>query len=390
MPHGRRGEKCSDVDIGDSDVTGLSSSGTYVLAYSYNGRIEVFSSDGGPALFRRAGVAQDDDEGWLTDQVILDERAKALVYRSLQGNQILRFDLTAALSATGRPPTGEGATVSPDGSVGMYRTGYPNPRFQHLVDMRTGAKLGPVIRQRIPEFDVPDVDQRNALSADGRRLAFIDFEGPGLKGLSVVVWDIDRDRSCTAFPCPRVASCSVCRSLPTAATWRWHHDPGVASGKGGTIEVWDAQEHRRVHQFANLDGHGVFSPDSRLLVTTRGDILDLTTGRTRRVGFDQERTSDLAFSPDGGQLAVLKGSGWAEVWDGAVRRRLARMPRGTVQDGVNPPWRLVSPDLLGRRHTARCFHQRQPRADLGRICTSGLGRPDRSDRYTDRRHGLRR
>ncbi|MEW1868606.1 protein kinase [Streptomyces caelestis] len=338
------GEKCSDVDIGDSDVTGLSSSGTYVLAYSYNGRIEVFSSDGGPALFRRAGVAQDDDEGWLTDQVILDERAKALVYRSLQGNQILRFDLTAALSATGRPPTGEGATVSPDGSVGMYRTGYPNPRFQHLVDMRTGAKLGPVIRQRIPEFDVPDVDQRNALSADGRRLAFIDFEGPGLKGLSVVVWDIDRDRELYRVPVPEgrvVLGLSIAPDGRHVAVG--HHDPGVASGKGGTIEVWDAQEHRRVHQFANLDGHGVFSPDSRLLVTTRGDILDLTTGRTRRVGFDQERTSDLAFSPDGGQLAVLKGSGWAEVWDGAVRRRLARMPRGTVQDGVNPRGDLYHP-----------------------------------------------
>ncbi|MFD3825231.1 hypothetical protein [Streptomyces sp. NPDC058625] len=79
------------------------------------------------------------------DQAALDDRAKTLVHRSPQGNRIPRFDPTGPLSGAGRRDrTGEGAAVSADGSVGMYRTGGVVPRFQHLVGMRTGEKLGPV------------------------------------------------------------------------------------------------------------------------------------------------------------------------------------------------------------------------------------------------------
>ncbi|MFD3731885.1 hypothetical protein [Streptomyces sp. NPDC058632] len=49
------GENCSAVDIGDLEVAALSRSGGYVLAYSYNGHIEVFGSDGGSAFFRKGG-----------------------------------------------------------------------------------------------------------------------------------------------------------------------------------------------------------------------------------------------------------------------------------------------------------------------------------------------
>lgn len=110
---------------------------------------------------------------------------------------------------------------------------------------------------------------------------------------------------------------------------------GVPSGEGGAIDVWDIRDRRRVHRFAQgQHGFGQFSRDSRRLVTTEGDVLDLATRTNRRAAFGNEDTVDLAHSPDGKVLAVVRATGWVELWDSEVRHRLARMPSSTVRGGT--------------------------------------------------------
>lgn len=88
---------------------------------------------------------------------------------------------------------------------------------------------------------------------------------------------------------------------------------------------------------------GVFSPDSKRMVSTRGDVLDLATGETRASAFTSGRNTDIAFSPDGERLAAVTESGWVELWDSDARTRIARMPGSTVQGGAQFGGEVTSP-----------------------------------------------
>ncbi|MFC0597594.1 WD40 repeat domain-containing serine/threonine protein kinase [Streptomyces palmae] len=315
---------------GGIDAAELSSSGRYVFGYTRNGDIFVYRAEGGPALFYQDGPGRSD----LMGRLVLDERSKAVVYDFQQGNQVIRLDAAASLSFSGRYHQGEAVAVSPDGQLGMFS----NPQWgayrsrQDLVDMRTGDQSGQPIMQNTVAGDGPGTDEGHAFSADGKFLTFTDFEGANPDKQSVVVWDIERHRELYRIPLPPQRAVS---DLAVSPAGRYvavsHQPPGTPSADDDVIDVWDARTKKRVHHYQDRDGYGVFSPNGRFLVTTRGDVLDLESGDSRNANFTQEQTRDVAFSPDSTRLAVVKASGWVELWDGEARSRLKGMPGSTTR-----------------------------------------------------------
>lgn len=107
----------------------------------------------------------------------------------------------------------------------------------------------------------------------------------------------------------------------------------VPSAEGSAVQDRDLRKGRKLRELPGDYGHGAFSPDGRALVTTTGYAVDLPSGSVREDVLGAGRTTDLVFSPDGEQVAVLKESGLVELWDGAVRERRATMPSGLVRGG---------------------------------------------------------
>ncbi|KIX68575.1 hypothetical protein SF12_21510, partial [Streptomyces sp. MBRL 601] len=109
---------------------------------------------------------------------------------------------------------------------------------------------------------------------------------------------------------------------------------GVRAADGTVVQVWDLAKGRKLRELPADYGHGAFSPDGRTLLTTTGYALDLTSGSVREDLLGGGRNTDLVFSPDGEQVAVLKESGLVELWDGALRERRTTMPSGWYAAGT--------------------------------------------------------
>ncbi|MEU3732702.1 serine/threonine-protein kinase [Streptomyces sp. NPDC033538] len=329
------------IRVGTLDETSssahLSADGNYVLASSEEHPIAVWDLSGSSVpLFRLADLSnatrENNDHVF---QMALDEQSKTLTYLTYSAQQVHRLDLSAALSTGGQGPDIEGAALSADGRTGLYRKGTDAP-VQHFLDLRTGRETSTPVPQRVGPGEASGT-RVSSLSPDGGIVAFTDFRPSGdALNLSVSVWDRRAHKELLRAPVPDgrdVFGITLSRDNRYVA---FNSDyAGVPSGKGAAIDVWDVRAGKRVHRYAEgQNGVALFSQDSRRLVTTEGDVLDLATGTSRRVDLGSEDAVDLAFSPDGELLAVVRATGWVDLWDSEVRHRLARMPSSTVRGGI--------------------------------------------------------
>ncbi|MFI6284466.1 protein kinase [Streptomyces sp. NPDC051018] len=311
----------------------LSDSGRYVLTSTTEDPISVWALDGSSdPLFRLATSARTNDS---LDQMSLDEESKTLTYLTTNTAQAHRVDLTEALSSSARGPDATGSALSADGRTFVYRDDN-DPPLQHFVDARTGRESGRPLPHR-PGPQESAATLRSALSPDGRMAAFTDARpSGGSVNRSVVVWDRYTRKELLRVPLPESHSAFLINVSRDNRYLVFNKDvPGLPAGEGTTLDVWDIRARKLVRRYTQSQfGFGQFSHDSRRLVTTDGDVLDLETGAGRRVRFGGDGASHLAFSPDGELLAVVRPSGWIELWDSEVRRPLARMPSSAVHGGT--------------------------------------------------------
>ncbi|WP_436988338.1 protein kinase family protein [Streptomyces sp. enrichment culture] len=308
----------------------FSSQGRFLVAWS-EGAVEILAS-GEARLLARIPTADADAS---SVDVVLDEREKAVRHVAYGSDRFYEIDVTDVLD--GRPEGTGAATeaLSPDGDTAVVRTGHENPSLR-VLDLASGRTVGDAVTQRtVPG---PTYEYAAAVSDGGRVLAYADgTSGPdGTPRRGVTVRDLRAGREVLRVPVTnleavwRLAVSPDGRHLSVTLT-----DAGSAPSGADryTTHVWDVQRRREIHRFDTPAGHGVFTPDGRRLLTTTGQELVLADGATRDALFGTAPNTEIAVSPDGRTVAVLKPSGLVELWDGAVRRRLGLMPSGLVRGG---------------------------------------------------------
>ncbi|MGW7089292.1 protein kinase domain-containing protein [Streptomyces sp. NPDC054871] len=349
------GEAVGSTGVGeDLESPSLSADGRHVVGLTEEDTVQIWSlGNTRSPLFRFVPRRGSD-----VSEVGYDARTKTLVYLTGSPHQVHRLDVASALSSDESGQDVESAAVSSNGRVVVFREGLAGISgeggdeqvTQHLRDPRTGKEFADPVPQHLGPGQASE-NRISALSADGRYLAFTDFKssGDGDFKLSISVWDTRSHKELIRVPVPGGRSVSFITVAPDGRHVSYLHQPaGTPAPVGSTSEVWNVRARKRVHTYEKSDAAGQFSHDSRRFVTVKGDVLDLATGSARRTDFGSDEAVDLVFSPDGKHLAVVKDTGWVELWDSKVTGRRARMPSSTVRGashgGESMRRPVVSPD----------------------------------------------
>ncbi|WP_051796768.1 WD40 repeat domain-containing serine/threonine protein kinase [Streptomyces sp. NRRL S-87] len=263
-------------------------------------------------------------------EVRLDEGAKLLRYEATGSNELKVTDVAPVLDAGTDAAGTQGAALSPDGGTAVVRTGGRVDPTLRLLDVRTGKAIGTTVRQRFPA----DIDARPmaAVSDGGRVVAHNDLVRGGFWG--VIVRDARTGAVLSKLPWQAGGPMLHLGLSSDGAYATTTYTDGTSPSADGTVtQVWDTRTGKKVHEFKATAGHGVFSPDGRRFLTTAGDEFDLATRTARTVPLGTSRNAEISFSHDGRWAAVLRDSGWVEVWDGALRKRKALLPSSLVRGG---------------------------------------------------------
>ncbi|WP_282699261.1 protein kinase [Streptomyces sp. CC219B] len=266
-------------------------------------------------------------------RVALDEETQRLRYVADSTGQFYEIDLAGALDRRGDDPVT--AAISADGRFAVLRPEAVEHPPLHVVDLRTGERVGSPVTQRTIDGADPDTDRFSAVDDEGRVLAYSYSKGytrgPENQERQVIVRDVRRGKDIHRIPVRAHHHVLHLAVSPDGRHLSMTRDVFLGASQGCSLEIWDLGRRKRIRQ---LDGggcgHGTFSRDSRRLLTTTGVEVDLATGDVRDDVLGPSPNTDLAFSPDGRFTAVLKASGWVELWDGAVRDRAALIPSGLV------------------------------------------------------------
>ncbi|MGC0405937.1 WD40 repeat protein/energy-coupling factor transporter ATP-binding protein EcfA2 [Streptomyces sp. SAI-126] len=223
----------------------------------------------------------------------------------------------------------------------LLATSRPDPDGKHLRfrlhDVRTGRLLADVGTEPCPSA-LDDCTGLLAFDSTGTTLAYgtASYDRSGSATGRVRLYDVPGRRVTTVLtahdmgrvPLSDIAFGPGDRSLLL---------PDPASPDTGVTRVWDLRERRTTAVLEDTSGKTVPHPDGDLAVTTGGEAYRLPSGtRLPATRFTGGGTA-LAFSPDGGYLAVGEGSGRVVLWDGRLKRRL-----GVLADPDTTTYQYVS------------------------------------------------
>ncbi|MFE9316466.1 WD40 repeat domain-containing serine/threonine protein kinase [Streptomyces albidoflavus] len=316
----------------------FSADGKFMAGWSRDDAAMEIWPAGRDAAEPLAGITTADADATSVD-LALDERAGVLRHVPYGSERLYETDVAGLLEQAG-PESAQagggrvtGAALSPDGRTGLVREGEENPTLR-LIGLADGKAIGDPVTQGTAVG--PVLEHAAALSDDGKVLAHADGEGGGdAMRRAVAVRDMVAGKEILRIPVSREEMVHRLVVAPDGRHLAATFAPAgsVPSADGSAVQVWDLRKGRKLRELPGDYGHGAFSPDGRTLVTTTGYAVDLASGSVRKDVLGPGRTTDLVFSPDGEQVAVLKESGLVELWDGAVRERGATMPSGLVRGG---------------------------------------------------------
>ncbi|MFD6798615.1 WD40 repeat domain-containing serine/threonine protein kinase [Streptomyces cyaneofuscatus] len=337
------------------------------LVFSTDGRHLIGYSDTDGLLIWRVGLdhgaiynfdrrdlyGTDTDGGSVT--FALDAKGKELVVASRNGSQVQVLDMSRAIAPdplalpVGLPLV----TMSPNGEYGVVHIGEPGAARQ-VYSMRSGELIGAKIPQRTGELDLTlTVGDTQALSNDGRLLAFEDSQAGQPSDRNVVVYDVRKGRELLREKVSAreniLNSVALSSDGAHVAVWTGKTVDGMA------VQVWDVSRGGPPQRFVGAQGQLVFSPDGRTLVTTRGQVLDLASGDVKAVALGSTNLTGAAFSADGRTLATTTAEGWVELRDTGTWRLVGRMPSSVTQGASHYGEQLSMPtftpdgDLLAAR-----------------------------------------
>nr|WP_189266867.1 NACHT and WD repeat domain-containing protein [Streptomyces fuscichromogenes] len=248
----------------------------------------------------------------------------------------------SAISADGRVV----AVQSPDGRRNKVR----------IIDPATGRATGQALATHPAPAAVPGNPGPTpmALSADGRLLLVADPTAS-----TIAVWNTQhrrRERR-LAFSAPLST-----KSSPFGGTNLLLSADGTvavaALGDGTTVQALRVNTGTAIRTVRNVTGRLLaISADGRLLVTNAGEVIDVTSGRTRRVVLARYGTAtQAAFSPDGSLLAATDHAGGLALWNSTATKRLTYLDGGNAYsygNGMLAPGGLLAFSADGRQLAAQ-------------------------------------
>jgi Tol biopolymer transport system component len=264
--------------------------------------------------------------GWTHTEAGVPDRSE--VRRGdLRGHYrtVARLDLPGALGQVVASPDGQRVVLALREQV----SGSTQTQALHLLDLRTGALS-------VLSLDRGAYDGDPSWSPDGRFVAYRSDRPTA----TLVVADVRLGLTSSVSPSGLVA---------TRPSWspdgRWIAFEGSDAVGSLLADTWlvrpDGALPRRVHAAA---GEPAWAPDSRRLVVTTPDgleVVDTRTGAVRRVTGDGGDT-DAVWSPDGGAIAYRHVEAPWSFRDGVYVVRLAAGSAHRVlpwADAGPPVWR---------------------------------------------------
>ncbi|WP_069741912.1 WD40 repeat domain-containing serine/threonine protein kinase [Streptomyces sp. EN23] len=303
------------------------SQGRFLVGWGNDGTtIDVWARGSEEPLFTVTAPTGQGDKGMYAHQLALDEEAERLRYFSTTTGRLYEIDLAGALS--GRADRRVTAAVSAGGRFGLVRSAPSSvdPPTLQAVDLRTGEPVGGLVAQREAGDPLEGEELFASIDDEGRVMAYSYRERVSRYETDdeVVVRDVREGKNLH-----RVPVAANHRPLHLAVSPDGRHlslvsqEFGVNSADSHIHEVWDIEKRTKIRQFNDRTAEAVFSHDGERLVTAAGTEVTLADGAARKTGLARDPGGRPVFSPDGRYLAVLKESGWLELWDGAVREREA-------------------------------------------------------------------
>ncbi|MFF3035046.1 protein kinase [Streptomyces rubiginosohelvolus] len=317
------------------DNVRFGSQGRFLVGWGNDGTtIDVWARGSEVPLFTVTAPTGQGDKGMHADQLALDEKAERLRYFSATTGRLYEIDLAGALSGRAAD-AGVTAAVSAGGRFALVRSAPSSvdPPTLRAVDLRTGKPVGDLVAQRQVGDPLENEELFASIDDEGRVMAYSYRERVSRYETDdvVVVRDVRKGRDLH-----RVPVAANHRPLHLAVSPDGRHlsvvsmEFGAESSGAHVHEVWDIEKRKKIRQFNDRSAEAVFSHDSERLVTASGMEVALDDGALRRTGLARDPGGRPVFSPDGRFLAVLRGSGWLELWDGAVRDRKAALPSELV------------------------------------------------------------
>ncbi|MFF6783504.1 helix-turn-helix domain-containing protein [Streptomyces sp. NPDC012510] len=267
-----------------------------------------------------------------------DSSRPLLLY--LEGGTVHTLDLTSTLTRARRKSPLAGVRLSPDGRTLATAERRGDGYLFQLRSTRDGRLL-----RTLPDPSRPDshigtptvpldvTEPLLSFSPDGDTFAYgVSVPGWDQVPQRLTVWDVAAGRAKTtvdlatasAMPTDAIALGPGGRTLLTAR---------LTDG-GYVNETWDTMRQRRTALLPGPAGvHLAVSPDGGLLVTNNRVV---RAGRSRTQDLVQrEGIGAIAFAPDGSGLAAGDWTGRVAVWDGDLRHR-AGILRNVFLTPVDP------------------------------------------------------
>jgi WD40 repeat protein len=216
--------------------------------------------------------------------------------------------------------------ISPDGKRVAFRGldgGNLDDRI-HVHDPDSG--------EEIADFKVGTLVYPFAFSPDGKALAAVAVDAPGVAAGAVVVYEIPGGKERAHLELAREGTAAVAFS-PDGKTL------AVAATEKG-IALWDVEERKKTvrlpgHEAPQLDV--AFSDDGKTLISAGRDqkvrTWDPSTGKETSA-FDVGRTDRAFFSGGGRMVSVVGPDNSLVVWDVASGKKLRAWPGQPPQHGL--------------------------------------------------------
>jgi len=328
-----RPQEYATLPLASSSAFVFDASGDHLSVVTPTGRLQSYATESGSMT---VGSRVDLSQVWQTPAAVADYSA--------DGHRLVTVGVDRLLvkvwdTATGRAlSTLRGLSApatyvacSRDGgriaAAGLPRAKEGKPRDVKVWDAATGQVLAGFAPVPGP---TPYTHGRVALSPDGRRVAFDDYDGstittPGQPGDRART----RIRVCEVPGGRELLNLPVGESILFCVTFSADGRMLAAGDESGKVLLWDAQTGSVLHETKRRDHpfRLAFSPDGRRLAAVDREMVQMWNARDGQEVLTLRgappRPSDggfnpiLAWSPDSRRLASFNWNASISIWDGS-------------------------------------------------------------------------